>query len=281
MPLGRGDLVMERVGVIAGKGFLPSIWVKAAREKGNRVYAFQLSEVADYSLEGIADQVKYFSIGELNNLIQSLHTLDIDKVVMIGKVEKSLLFSDIKLDNRMKGLLAELEVLNDDSILLAIVEELASEGIEVLKQSTFIEDLFPEPGVLTSLKPDEQLLSDMTFGFKMAREIGRLDIGQTVVVKDRSVLAVEAIEGTDQAIKRGGEIGGPGTVIAKVSKPGQDWRFDIPTVGLTTLQNMIAIKARGLVIEAGKTFLIDKTKLLEKAEENGLVVMALDTTTIE
>ncbi len=236
---------MERVGIIAGKGFLPSIWVKTAREKGNRVYAFQLSERADCSLEGIADQVIYLRIGELNKLIQSLHTFGIDKVVMIGKVEKSILFTDLKLDSRMKELLEKLEVLNDDSILLALVEELASEGIEVLKQSTFIEDLFPEPGVLTSRKPDEQLLSDMTYGFKMAREIGRLDIGQTVVVKDRSVLAVEAIEGTDNAIKRGGEIGWPGTVIAKVSKPGQDWRFDIPTVGLTTLQNMIEIKARG------------------------------------
>ncbi len=274
-------MVKNRVGVIAGKGLLPLIWTRAAKEKGNQVCAFQLVEAADKPLEGIADQVSYISVGELNNLIQSILKLKINKVVMIGKVEKSLLYSDLNLDNRMKGLLENLEVLNDDCILLAIVKELASEGIEVLKQSTFIEDLFPEPGLLTSLEPDEQLFSDMAYGLKMAREIGRLDIGQTVVVKDRSVLAVEAIEGTDQAIRRGGKLGGPGTVIAKVSKPDQDWRFDIPTVGLTTLQNLIDIKAKGLVIEARKTFLLEKKKIIEIAEKNKLTIMALDSTKIE
>ena len=266
---------MDRVGLIAGRGLLPAIWAEAAREKGCRVYAFPLLEAADCSLEGIAEQVAPLSIGELNALVNKLLELKLRRVVMIGKVAKSLIFKDIQLDSRMEGLLNRLELLNDDSILLGLVEELNSEGIEVIKQSTFIEDLFPESGILAGNRPDEQLFSDIYFGFKMAREIGRLDIGQTVIVKKRSVLAVEAIEGTDPAIRRAGELAGPGVVVAKVSKPQQDWRFDIPTVGLDTLANMIEIKARALVIEAGKTFLLEKESLLKKAEEEGITIIAL------
>lgn len=268
---------MARIGLIAGKGELPAIWARAAGEKGNEVYAFPLVEEADNPLEGIAAKVSYVNIGALDSLIAQLSRYEIKKVVMIGKVEKTRFFQDLNLDGRMKRLLAGLKELNDDAIMLAIVRELAREGIEVIEQSTYLEDLFPEPGVLTSHEPDEELLADMRYGFKMAREIGRLDIGQTVVVKDRAVLAVEAIEGTDAAIQRGGLLGGPGVVVAKVSKPRQDWRFDIPTVGANTLSNLIAVKARGLVIEAGKTFLLARERIIEEADRNEIVIMAMDS----
>lgn len=267
---------MSKIGLIAGKGLLPEIWAKSARENDKEVYVYQLSEATDNSLERIADQVSVINIGQLDKLIKTLLADNIKKVVMIGKVEKSLLYQDLPLDDKLKKLLAGLEILNDDSILMGIVNELAREGIEVIPQSTFLEALFPEKGVLTAHEPDEQLISDMRYGFKLAREIGRLDIGQTVVVKNRAVLAVEAIEGTDQTIKRGGEIGGKGIVVAKVSKPHQDFRFDIPTVGETTLKNLIATKASGLVVEAGRTFLIDQDNLVKMAEDNGITIMALE-----
>jgi DUF1009 family protein len=268
---------MSRIGLVAGKGYLPVLWARSAREHGEEVYVYQLvDDSTDNSLEESVDQVKKVDIGQLDQLIETLYTDKIKQLVMIGKVEKSSLFQGLALDLRMKTLLAGLEDLNDDSIMLGIVDELANEGIEVIKQSSYLEHLLISPGVLTSRQPDEQLLSDMKYGFKMAREIGRLDIGQTVVVKNRSVLAVEAIEGTDRAIVRGGQIGGSGAVVAKVSKPQQDFRFDIPTVGETTLDKLIDIKARGLVIEADRTFMIDKEAFIKKAEKNEIVVMALE-----
>ncbi len=268
---------MSRIGVIAGKGYLPVLWAKSAKENGKEVYVYQLFEPADYSWEASVDQVRKVNIAQLDQLIKTLNNDQIKQVVMIGKVEKSILFEGLTLDIRMKKLLGELKDLNDDSIMLGIVNELAEENIKVIKQSINLEHLLISAGVLTNNQPDEQLLSDMNYGFKMAREIGRLDIGQTVVVKNKAVLAVEAIEGTDQAIIRGGRIGGPGVVVAKVSKPQQDFRFDIPTVGDTTLNHLIDIKARALVIEADRTFLIDKDDFIEKAEGKGITVMALKT----
>ncbi|MCG8515451.1 MAG: UDP-2,3-diacylglucosamine diphosphatase LpxI [Halanaerobiales bacterium] len=267
---------LRKIGLIAGQGSLPMLWTKAAQQKGYRVYAFPLLEQVDHSLTGIADQVSGVNIGALNDLINTLHQYDIKQLVMIGKVEKSLLFKGLVLDSRLEGLLAGLKQLNDDSILLGIVSELAKEGIEVLPQSFLIEELFPRKGVLTSRPPDQKLLTDLNYAFKIAREIGRLDIGQTVVVKNRTILAVEAIEGTDQAIIRGGELGGPGIVVAKVSKPQQDFRFDIPTIGETTIEKLIAVNASGLVIEAGKTFLLAREQVTSLAEENGIVIMARD-----
>lgn len=267
---------MSKIGLIAGKGYLPVLWAQEAGKHGREVYAYQLfDDPVDYLLEDSVDQVKKVNIGQLDQLIKTLCADQIKQLVMIGKVEKSSLFQGLTLDLRMKSLLGKLRDLNDDSIMLGIVNELAGEGIEVIKQSTYLEHLLVGSGVLTKKQPDEQLLSDMIYGFKMAREIGRLDIGQTVVVKNKAVLAVEAIEGTDQAIIRGGRIGGSGAVVAKVSKPQQDFRFDIPTVGETTLSNLIGIKAGALVIEAERTFLIDKESFINEAEGNGIIVMAL------
>lgn len=272
---------MTRIGLIAGQGDLPSIWARAARAKGKEIYAFPLFEDTQRSLAGLVDQINYINIGALDSLIRALLVNEIDKVVMMGKVEKTILFNNFVPDGRMGRLLENLEMLNDDNILLGIVNELADEGIEVISQSTFMEHLLAEEGVLTSAQPDQDVLEDMYYGFKMAREIGRLDIGQTVVVKRKAVLAVEAIEGTDKAIIRAGQLGGSGAVVAKVSKPQQDWRFDLPTVGKTTLKNLKKIKARGLVLEAGKTFLLNKDKFIKEAEEMGLAIMAMAAARVE
>lgn len=266
---------MKRVGLIAGSGKLPYLWAKMAAKNNCQLYYYPLLEEVDCLPEGLADVVRPINLGQLDNLIKNMRQDQIESLVMIGKVEKTHLFNGAELDIRFKTMLSGLKELNDDSILLALIEEFEREGITVLKQSTYLEELFPEPGVLTAGEIDEGLRQDMEFGFRMAKSIGQLDIGQTVVVKSRAVLAVEAIEGTDRAINRGGRLGGTGSVVAKVSKPQQDFRFDIPTVGEETMKNLIEIKARGLVIEAGKTFLIEKAKFIRIADENNIAVVAM------
>ncbi|MFI5359586.1 MAG: LpxI family protein [Halanaerobiales bacterium] len=268
--------IMERIGLLAGEGDLPFIWARTARKNGREVFAYKLVNNVNPLLEESADQVRSINIGMLDDLISSLKADGIEELVMIGGIDKTMLFQGIALDVRFKALLAGLKDLNNDSILSAIVNEFEREGIRVLPQSLYLEDLLAGHGILNSLQPDEQLLSDLKYAFKMAREIGRLDIGQTVVVQNRTVLAVETIEGTDEAIKRGGKLSGPGVVVAKVAKPGQDFRFDLPVIGEGTLNTLIAVKARGLVIEADSTFIIDKESFLKRAEENGIAVAALN-----
>lgn len=265
---------MERIGLLAGEGDLPLIWARAARKKGREVFAYKLVEKINPLLEESADQVKSINIGMLDDLIAGLKADGIEELVMAGSIDKTMLFKGIPLDARFAALLAGLKDLNNDSILSAIVNEFTKEGIRVLPQSIYLEGLLAGHGILNSLQPDEQLLSDLKYAFKMAREIGRLDIGQTVVVQNRTVLAVETIEGTDEAIKRGGRLAGPGVVVAKAAKPGQDFRFDLPVIGEGTLNTLISVKARGLVIEADSTFIIDKENFIKRAEENDIVVAA-------
>jgi DUF1009 family protein len=265
----------QRIALLAGAGDLPLIWARAAREKGREVYVYNLVERVNSLLEESADQVKTVKVGLLDELIATLLADGIEELVMIGSIDKTMLFQGAQLDRRFQLLLAGLENLNNDSILSGIVNEFTQAGLQVLPQSIYLEELLASAGILSSQQPDEQLLSDLQFAFKIAREIGRLDIGQTVVVQNRTVLAVETIEGTDQAITRGGELAGPGVVVAKVAKAGQDFRFDLPVVGEGTLNTLIAVKARGLVVEAGSTLIIDKENFLKRAEENGIVVAAL------
>ncbi len=265
---------MAKIALMAGKGKLPLLWAREAVKKGHDIYAFPVVEEETIDLEEIVEAVYSIGLGTLGKLIDLLKQHKIEKAVMLGKVEKANLFNDLELDQRTSSLLAGLNNLNDDSILEAVVNELEREGIEILKQYTYLDELLPDPGVLTVREPDDTLYRDMEFGFNMAREIGRLDIGQTVIVKDRAVLAVEAIEGTDETIKRGGCLGQSGIVMAKVSKPCQDFRFDIPTIGLKTLDNLIIVKARGLVIEAGKTFIVEREQFIEKANEANITVVA-------
>lgn len=267
----------KRIALLAGEGDLPGIWAKAAKKHGREVYAYNLVQSTDNLLEESADWVQSVNIGQLDELIREIIADEIEELVMIGKVEKSMLFQGLSLDKRFKQLLGRLKYLNNDSIMMGVVNEFAQEGITVLRQSTYLENLLSSHGILTSSQPDEQLLSDINFGFKIAREIGRLDIGQTVVVQNRTVLAIETIEGTDKTIRRGGKLAGPGVVVAKVAKPQQDFRFDLPTVGEGTLNTLIETKAKALVIEAGSTLLLDKDNFIKKAEENGIIVAAFNS----
>jgi DUF1009 family protein len=264
----------KKLGLIAGMGELPIAVAGEAKSQGYTICAIALEPLADKSLSSHVDEIKWVNVGKLGTLINSLKKSGIKEAVMAGKVSKTLLYkSKITPDLRAVRLLFTLKDRRDDSILLAIAKELADEGIELLDITLFSTGLLMPEGVLTKNKPSNDERKDIEFGWKMAKEIGRLDIGQTVVVKNRAVMAVEAIEGTDEAIKRGGKLAGEGAVVVKVSKPNQDMRFDVPAVGLQTLSAMQEVKARVLCVEAKKSLILNKDKLLEVAKIAGISIV--------
>ena len=195
---------------------------------------------------------------------------------MLGKINKELVYAHKELpDLRVLKIFARLKNFSDDTLTLALVDELAAEGIAVLDQTELLRPLMPEPGVLSKRQPTEPELADMRFGLAMAKQIGGLDIGQTVVVKNRAIMAVEAIEGTDACIRRGGQLGRGGVTVAKSAKPQQDMRFDVPGIGPDTIDSMIQAGAVALVIEAGRTLVVDREKMVEKADQHGITIVAM------
>ena len=264
---------MKKLGVISGMGDLPLAVAAAAKAKGFHVVAIALEPLVDQTLAAFVDDIRRINVGKLGEIIKSLKHAGVEEAVMAGKVPKSLLYkSRIIPDIRAAKLLFSLKDKSDDSILLAITEELRKEGITLLKIIDFCSEMLVPEGVLTGDRLTEGERKDITFGWKIAKEMGRLDIGQTVVVKDQAVLAVEAIEGTDEAIRRGSRYANGGAVVVKVSKPEQDMRFDVPAVGLKTIETMEEVRARVLALEAGKTILIQRDNLIGKAKKAGIKV---------
>ncbi|MBE0426838.1 MAG: UDP-2,3-diacylglucosamine diphosphatase LpxI [Nitrospirae bacterium] len=264
----------KKLGLIAGTGKLPMAIASEAKAQGYKVIAIALDPLADKSLSSYVDDIKWVNVGKFGEIINSLKKNGIKEAVMAGKVSKSLLYkSKIKPDLRAVKLLFSLKDRSDDSILLAITNELKKDGIKLFDITVFSSDILTPEGVLTKTSPTSDEWKDVAFGWKIAKDIGRLDIGQTVVVKDRAVMAVEAIEGTDEAIKRGGALAGEGAVIVKVSKPNQDMRFDVPVVGLDTLKSMIEIKARVLCVESLKSIILEKDKIIEESDNAGIAVV--------
>lgn len=234
------------LGIIAGMGHLPKIVAAEARKKGYRVTGFALQPPSDDSLREFVDDFHKVNIGHFGKLISLMKKLSVTEAVMAGKVPKSLLYSNkMKLipDMRTAKVLFSLKDRSDDTIMLAIVKELEKDGIRLLNTTSFTSDSLVPEGILTKKKPTKEELEDIEFGWKLAKKMGQLDIGQTVIVKDKAVMAVEAIEGTDEAIKRGGTLSGKGAVVIKVSKPDQDMRFDVPVVGIDTLHSMKSVHA--------------------------------------
>ncbi len=262
------------LGLIAGMGDLPKLVADEAREKGYRVFAVALEPLADKSLASHVDEMKWVSVGKLGEIIDSLKKNKVKEAVMAGKVPKSLLYkSRIIPDMRAIKLLFTLKNKSDDSILLAIAKELQKDGITLLNTTDFSSGLMTPEGLLTEENLSDSEWKDVEFGWKIAKEMGRLDIGQTVVVKDQAVMAIEAIEGTDEAILRGGKLAGEGAVVIKVAKPKQDMRFDVPVVGMKTLKSMIEIHARVLAVEAGKSILLHRKKMIKDADEAGISIL--------
>lgn len=267
---------MERIGLLAGAGKLPVECAKAAKLLGYEVYAVALLPETDAELKECTADCQSISIAHLDAVLNYLKEHQVSKVTMIGKVTKELLFSGkVQPDARMLKLIMELPDRKDDTIMMMFVRELAKAGIQAFDQTALIRRLMPHRSVITKREPTAEERKDMEFGFRMAKEIGRLDVGQTAVVKNMAVMALEAIEGTDACIHRGGQLARGGAVVAKVAKPQQDDRFDVPTVGLATIQSMVDVGATALAIEADKTLLVEREEMLALAEANNITIAAI------
>ena len=265
-----------QIGIIAGAGDLPEIIARDAKERGYKVITIALENLASSVLNDLSDEIQWINVGKLGAIIDALKGFGVSEAIMAGKVPKSLLYkSKIVPDLRAVKLLFSLKDKSDDSILNALANELAKDGIAVINTASFSPHLPTPAGVLTKGSPSKQERLDIEFGYKIAKAIGEMDIGQTVVVKEQAVMAVEAIEGTDEAIHRGGKWAGDGAVVVKVSKPRQDMRLDVPVIGPTTLQAMIDVRARVLAVEAERSIIIHRDKLIKEAEESGISIVGL------
>ena len=268
---------METLGLLAGIGHLPVDVAQSAKKLGYKVVAIAVVPETDPELPENADVFYTINVGKVGKILQTLKQNDVKNVTMIGKVTKEVLYKTgvVIPDLTTIRVLASLPDRKDDTIMNAIVKLIEDAGMHVMDQTVLVRPLLPEPGVLTKRKPTEQEWKDMQFGFRMAKELGRLDIGQTVVVKNQAVMALEAIEETDACILRGGFLGKGGVIVAKTAKPAQDNRFDMPSVGTTTLTSMIHAGATGIVIEAGRTLLVDRKRTLAMADEKGISIVSL------
>jgi len=274
---------VARIGLIAGNGRFPFLALQGARGLGHDVTVVAVKEEAFPELEGAARaagaDLHWVSLGHLGKCIKILKTAGIRQAVMAGQVKHARIFSGIVPDFTLLSVLTKLRAKNTDALITAVAEVLRGEGIELLNSTAFLEPLLAKPGTLSKAAPSAADLEDLAFGYRMADAIAGLDVGQTIVVKDKAVVAVEAMEGTDAVIRRAGEIAGAGTRVVKVAKPNQDMRFDVPVVGVATVEIMKAAGATVLSIDAGKTLIVDGERFFEAANAAGLVVVArpLDT----
>lgn len=267
---------MECLGIVAGNGSLPVRLAEAALAQGLSVAVTAVGDSVDDRLEALATHYQVLGAGMLEAVISSMKDCGVRRLVWAGKVSKDGLFKGMLLDARFQRLLARLSDTNDDTLLSALAEEFEAEGISLDDQTLLLQPLMPARGVLSQSPPSAAEWADIAFGFGRAKHLGGLDIGQTVVVKRGAVLAVEAIEGTDACVRRGGLLGRGGATVVKVAKPNQDLRFDVPTVGLETVRAMVETGVRVLAIEASRTFLLDRDEMLELADANGVAVVVTD-----
>lgn len=265
------------LGLIAGDGTLPLMLARSAKVRGYKVVCLALTDEAAKNVEAVADVVIKIAPGQLGRNFKLLQQNKCDSAVFIGKIRKLNLLKNIhKFDWTAVRELSQLSNLTDDSIQVRMGELIEELGIKVLTQSEFLRELFPEVGVLTKREPTAKEYIDIDYGMQVAKEIARLDIGQTVIVRNRILIAVEAAEGTDEAIKRAVKLARGPVVVVKVSKPGQDQRFDIPAVGMNTLDSMMCEEGGGvLAVEAGGTMLVEREEMVAEADRRGIAIVAV------
>jgi DUF1009 family protein len=270
-----GVQAKETIGLIAGGGQFPLLVAEAVKRKGLGVLAVAHLGETDPSLSSKVDEIVWIKLGQLGRLIRAFKKNGVKKSLMAGTIKKRRMFENIRPDLKGLALMSRLSIFHDDGILRGVADELAREGIEIISSTHYLPELLAPPGCLTRRKPTKSEKEDIDFGLQIAKELGRLDIGQCVVVRRKTVLAVEAIEGTDAAILRGGELAKENAVVVKVSKPHQDSRFDVPSVGPETLRAMARVKASVLAIEAGKTLIFDKAEMISYANELCMTIMSV------
>jgi hypothetical protein len=272
---------VERLGLIAGGGQFPLIVAKAAAEKGISVYAVAHIDETDPGLASVADEIEWIHLGRMGRLIKFLKKNRVRDAVMAGTITKTRMFTNVRPDLKALAVLAAIDHTRDDKILRAFAGLLEKEGIAVRSSTFMLPELLAPEGYWTRRRPSGSETADVRIGWKLAKEIGRLDIGQCVVLRDGSVLAVEAIDGTDVTIRRGGMLGNGKTVVVKVSKPDQDMRFDVPALGPKTIETMHEVGASVLVVEAGGTVVFDRKEMIGLADKYGIAICALTDKTKE
>jgi len=262
-------------GLIAGNGDFPFLVLEGARSRGIEMSVIAIREEASPALERATRKLHWVSLGELSRTIKILHDENVKHVVMAGQVKHNKIFSSIRPDWRLAKLLFSLPAKNTDALIGAVARVLEGEGIELVDSTKFLGPLLPQAGVLTRRGPDAAEAADIEYGRHIAQQIAGLDLGQTVVVRDRACVAVEAMEGTDETIERAARIaGGQKLVVVKVSKPQQDMRFDVPVVGLKTIEVMRRANASALAIDSGRTLLFERDALIRAADEAGIAIQA-------
>jgi DUF1009 family protein len=265
----------SKIGLIAGGGQFPLLFSQAAGRKGFQVYAAAFQEEADASLSRYATSLEWFYVGQIKSLIQYFHKHQVTQAVMMGAVRKPRMFTNIRPDTKALSLIAGIRHTHDDALLRGFADLLEKEGITIRSSTFLLPEILAPAGIWTRRKPSKSERKDIRLGWDIAKEIGRLDIGQCVVLRDGSVLAIEAIDGTDATITRGGELGNGKAVVVKVCKPNQDLRFDIPAIGLKTIETMHAAKATTLVIEAQKAVVFDRNAMIDLADRYKISIVAI------
>jgi DUF1009 family protein len=264
-----------KFGLIAGNGRFPFMVLQGARQSGAEMVVAAIREETDPEIERVADSVKWIGIGQLGRMIRFFKEQGVDKAIMAGQVKHVQIFSRAVPDARMLKVLLKLPRRNTDSLIGAIASELLSEGIELVDSTYFLQNDLPKPGVLTRRPPDKHERADIDYGLEIAREIAHLDLGQTIVVRGKACVSIEAMEGTDETVRRAGQLVKRGLTVIKLAKPNQDMRFDVPVIGVPTLTTMFEAGATCLCITAGKTLMFDRDEMIRVANEKKIAIVAV------
>lgn len=265
----------KHIGLIAGNSSYPLRFAEDAKRQGYAITAVCHRGETPEAIEAIADKVIWIKVGELGKIIRSFQEAGVQQAVMAGGINRIRLFGGVKLDARGVALLARLKSAKDDIIMRGIADELESEGIQIKPCTMFCPECLVSEGILTRSEPTAEEREDITIGIEAIKAMTGQHIGQVVVVREGVIVAVEAVEGTDRTILRGGELGGKGTVVVKCAKPDQDMRFDVPTVGLKTVETMISAKVRVLALEAGRSMIIDEEEVFALANKHKISIVGV------
>ena len=263
-----------KLGLIAGNGKFPFLVLEGAKRAGTSVAVAAIREETDPAIESLADRLTWVGIGQLGKMLRFFKNEGVDKAIMAGQVKHVQIFSRAIPDVRMLKMLLRLPRRNTDALIGAVANELASEGIELIDSTFFLKDQLPQPGTLTKRAPDERERSDVEYGLEIARGIAGMDLGQTIVVRDRACVAIEAMEGTDAVIRRAGGLVRGRLTVVKIAKPDQDMRFDVPVVGVPTIESMKDSAATCLCLTAGKTLMFDREAMVKLADKHKIAILA-------
>lgn len=270
----------KTIGLIAGTSQFPLLFARSARAKGYRVVAVAIEGETFPELEAEVDEITWVKLGKLGKLLKAFKKAGVSSAVMAGGVKKTRMFKDVKPDLKALSLISHMKHLADDGLLRTFAKVLSDEGIEIVASHDLVPELLAKEGVYTKRGPSQDEQADIDLGWQVGGDLGRLDIGQCLVIKGKVVIAVEAVEGTDACISRGGQLAGPGTVVVKRCKPIQDMRFDLPSVGADTVETMSQAGAACLCVEAERTLVFDKETMVAAAEKAGICIVARKGETI-